>query len=154
MPSPHLPFELHLTLRSGTVYYFAHRGLSSVEPHFFAVINADPRSNDVLIMAVGSSQIAKVQERRKNLPPETLVIVDPVEYPDFSKPTVIDCNQVFELSREELVQKFKTQELRHHRDLPKAVLEKIWRGVRISPRVDEIYKQMLPPEPGGSNAGF
>lgn len=98
-------------------------------------------------MAVGSSQIDKVQARRKNLPPETLVIVDPSEYPDFSKPTVIDCNQVFELSREELVQKFKTKELRHHRDLPKAVLEKIWRGVHRSPRVDETYKLMLPPEP-------
>jgi hypothetical protein len=145
MPPPDLPFELQLTLRSGTVYYFAHRGLYSVEPHFFAVINADPRSNNVLIMAVGSSQIAKVQERRKNLPPETLVIVEPAEYPDFSKPTVIDCNQVFELSREELVQKFKTKELRHHRDLPKAVLEKIWHGVHTSPRVDEVYKCMLPP---------
>ena len=95
-------------------------------------------------MAVGSSQIAKVQARRKNLPPETLVIVDPAEYPDFSKPTVIDCNQVFELSREELIQKFKAKELRHHRDLPKAVLEKIWRGVHCSPRVDESHKQLIP----------
>jgi hypothetical protein len=143
---PDLPLELHLTLRSGTVYYFEHRGIHSTEPHFFAVINADPRSNNVLIMAVGSSQIEKVQARRKNLPPETLVIVDPSEYPDFSKPTVIDCNQVFELSREELVQKFKTKELRYHKDLPKSVLEKIWHGVHRSPRVDETHKQMLPPE--------
>lgn len=143
---PDLPFALQLTLRPGTVYYFEHRGIHSNEPHFFTVINADPRSSNVLIMAVGSSQIDKVQARRKNLPPETLVIVDPSEYPDFSKPTVIDCNQVFELSLEELVQKFKTKELRHHRDLPKAVLEKIWRGVHRSPRVDETYKLMLPPE--------
>jgi hypothetical protein len=135
-----------LTLRSGTVYYFEHRGINSTEPHFFTVINADPRSNNVLIIAIGSSQIAKVQKRRKNLPPETLVIVDPTEYPDFSKPTVIDCNQVFELSREELVQKFKTKKLRHHQDLPRSVLEKIWRGVHRSPRVDETYKLMLPPE--------
>ena len=141
---PDLPFELQLTLRSGTVYYFEHRGMCSIVPHFFAVINADPCSNNVLIMAVGSSQIAKVQARRKNLPPETLVIVDPAEYPDFSKPTVIDCNQVFELSREELIQKFKAKELRHHRDLPKAVLEKIWRGVHCSPRVDESHKQLIP----------
>jgi hypothetical protein len=145
MPSD-LPFELQLTLRSGTVYYFEHRGICSPEPHFFTVINADPRSSNLLIMAVGSSQIDKVQARRKNLPPETLVIVDPSEYPDFSKPTVIDCNQVFELSREELVQKFKTKELRHHQDLPKSVLKKIWLGVHRSPRVDETYKLMLPPE--------
>ena len=143
---PDLPFELQLTLRSGTVYYFEHRGIHSTEPHFFAVINADPHSSNVLIMAVGSSQIDKVKARRKNLPPETVVIVDPSEYPDFSKPTVIDCNQVFELSRNELVQKFKAKELRHHRDLPKSVLEKIWHGVHRSPRVDETYKLMIPPE--------
>lgn len=146
MPGPDIPFERRLSLRSGTVYYFTHRGIYSAEPHYFAVINADPISSHVLIMAVGSSQISKVQDRRKGLPPETLVIVDPSEYPDFTKPTVIDCNQVFELTHEELAQKFRTRELRHHHDLPKAVLEKIWTGVHNSPRVDDIYKSMLPPK--------
>jgi hypothetical protein len=75
MPSPDLPFELKLTLRSGTVYYFEHRGVYSTEPHFFAVINADPLSSNVL------------------------------------------------------VQKLKNNNLRHHRDLPKDILEKIWKGV-------------------------
>lgn len=145
MPPPDLPFELQLTLRSGTVYYFEHRGVYSNEPHFFAVINADPLSSNVLIMTIGSSRVSKVQDRRKGLPPETLVIVDPSEYPDFTKPTIIDCNQVFELSKEELVQKFKTKNLRHHRDLPKTILDKIWEGVRTSPRVDEAHKQFLPP---------
>ncbi|NLX26492.1 MAG: hypothetical protein GXY61_11140 [Lentisphaerae bacterium] len=146
MSPPDLPFELQLTLRSGTVYYFEHRCIYSSEPHFFAVINADPQSNHLLILPVGSSQVATVQSRRKHLPPETLVIVDPAEYPDFSKQTIFDCNQLFELSREELVQKFKTKGLRHHRDLPKTILEKIWKGVHASPRVDEAYKQFLPPE--------
>jgi len=40
-----------------------------------------------------------------DLPNKTLVVVEPSEYSDFTKPTIIDCNQVFELSREELVQK-------------------------------------------------
>jgi len=149
MTSPDLPVQLRLTLRSGTVYYFEHRGLSSVEPHYFAVINADPQANKVLIMAVGSSQVAKVQERRKGLPRETLVIVEPSEYPDFSKPTVIDCNQVFELSKEELIQKFKAREIRYHKDLPEAVLKRIWQGVRVSPRVDETHKNLIPPEADG-----
>lgn len=145
MPPPDLPFELKLTLRPGTVYYFEHRAVYSGEPHFFVILNAEPRSSNVLIMTIGSSQVSKVQGRRKNLPPETLVIVDPADYPDFSKQSIIDCNQVFELSREELVEKFKTKGLRHHRDLPEAVLEKIWHGVRTSPRVDEVHKQLLPP---------
>lgn len=143
---PDLPFELKLTLRSGTVYYFEHRAISSSEPHYFIVMNADPQSGNVLIMTIGSSQVSKVQKRRKNLPPETLVLIDPSEYPDFTKPTIIDCNQVFELSKEELVQKFKAKDLRHHQDLPRSIKEKIWRGIRNSPLVDEVHKQLLPPE--------
>ena len=152
MAPPDWPPQLQLTLRSGTVYYFSHYGLNSSEPHFFAIINADPLANKVLLMAVGSSRIAKVQERRRGLPPESLVVVDPSEYPDFTKPTIIDCNQVFELSREELVQKFKAKTLRYHRDLPQAVLEKIWRGVRASPRVDDNQKKLIPPDTGGGGA--
>lgn len=146
MTSPDLPVLLRLSLRAGTVYYFEHRCLSSAEPHFFVVINADPQSSNVLIMTVGSSQIAKTQERRKDFPSETLVIVDPVEYSDFSKQTIVDCNQVFELSKEELIQKFNSRELRYHKDLPEKILKRIWLGVRLSPRVDEIHKNLIPPE--------
>ena len=109
MEAPNLPVSLRLTLRSGTVYYFEHRGLTSGEPHFFIVLNAEPQSDKVLILAVGSSQIDKVRRRRAGLPPESLVVVDHSDYPDFSKPTVIDCNQVFELSKEELIQKFNAR---------------------------------------------
>lgn len=146
MTPPDLPAQLRLTLRSGTVYYFDHRQLSAIEPRFFIVINADPLLGNVLIMTVGSSQITKVQERRKGLPPETLVIVNPAEYSDFSKQTVIDCNQVFELSKEELIQKINAREIRYHKDLPEEILKRIWRGVRLSPRVDESHKSLLPPE--------
>lgn len=145
MPPPDLPFELKLTLRSGTVYYFEHRGVYSNEPHFFVVLNADPLSDNVLIMAIGSSQVDKVKLRRKALPPETLVVIDPSEFPEFTKPTIMDCNQVFELSKEELIQKFESRNLRHHRDLPSDLLDKIWIGIRTSPRVDEVHKQFIPP---------
>jgi hypothetical protein len=142
-----LPVSLRLTLRSGTVYYFEHRGLTSNAPHFFIVLNADPQSDKVLILAIGSSQIDKVRRRRAGLPAESLVIVDQSDYPDFFKPTIIDCNQVFELSKEELIQKFNARELRHHLDLPEDILKKVWIGVRLSPRVDESHKRLLPPDP-------
>jgi len=147
MPPSDLPFPLNLTLRSGTVYYFEHRSLHTGVPHYFIVINADPQLDKVLIMAVGSSQIEKTKLRRRNMPEETLVEVDPSEYSDFTKPTIIDCNQIFELSREELVQKYRMKNLRAHQDFPAAVMDKIWQGVRNSPRVDEVHKQLIPPEP-------
>lgn len=152
MASVQLPTELKLTLRAGTVYYFQHRELSSVEPHYFVVINANPQAGSVILLTVGSSQIDKVRARRKGMPPETLVEVHPVEYGDFSRPTIMDCNQLLELSLEELVQKFKLRELRYHKDLPRDILVKLWRGVRLSPRVDDAHKRLLPQETGDNEA--
>jgi hypothetical protein len=87
-----------------------------------------------------------VRRRRAALPLELLVVVGQSDFSEFFKPTIIDCNQVFELSKEELIQKFNAGGLRHHLDLPKEILKKVWLGVRRSPRVDEIHKRLLPSE--------
>ena len=144
MADHRLPAKLRLTLRSGTVYYFQHRALSSPEPHFFVVVNADPINDSILLLAVGSSKINKVRERRKNLPSECLVFVDPTDYPEFSRTTVFDCNHVIEIAIADLIQKIQGREIRHHSDLPSQILEKIWTGVQLSLLVDDQHKKMLP----------
>ena len=146
MAEERLPPIFRLTLRSGTVYYFQHRGVSSAEPHYFVVLNAAPINDSILILAIASSQVEKVRRRRAGLSAETLVIVEPADYDGFSKATVIDCNQVFEIGRAELVQKLREGELRHHQDLPETILEQVWSGVRASPLVDNHHKKLLPPE--------
>jgi hypothetical protein len=138
-----LPFDLRLTLRAGTVYYFVHRALYSEEPHYFVVVNAEPTSDTVVLLAVASSQIERIRARRANLPEETLVAVEPAQYGAFTKPTLIDCNQVFELPREELIAKFKEKELRHHPDLPGGIMDKVRAGILASPRVDDIHKELV-----------
>jgi hypothetical protein len=143
-PEP-LPFELRLSLRRGTVYYFQHRGLTSEASHYFVVVNNDPRADKVLLLAVASSQVDKIRERRRNLPPETLVEVQPEDYGSFTKPTMIDCNQVFELDRAEFVERFKAKELRSHPDLPAFIVERVRAGILASPRVDEEHKERIRP---------
>lgn len=147
MEEPGLPFMLQLTLRPGTVYYFTHRDLSSPEPHYFIVLNHHPDTDAVLVLAVGSSKIDKIRRRRAGLPAETLVLVKPADYPDFTLETLIDCNQVFELPREELIAKYNERRIKSFRDLPTEILKLICQGVRLSPRVDETRKRLLPPEP-------
>ena len=73
-----LPLEIRLSLRQGTVYYMAERGLSSVEPHYFVVLNRNPLGSKLLLLLVASSQVEKAQKRisRKNLPAESLVVID------------------------------------------------------------------------------
>ena len=141
-----LPFDLRLTLRPGTVYYFVHRGLYSVEPHYFIVANRNPQTDTVLLLAVASSQVEKIRARRRTMPEGTLVPVDPANYAPFDKPTLIDCNQVFELSMGELVAKFTSRELGHHPDLPSDIVARIQAGILASPRVDVAYKKIISPD--------
>jgi hypothetical protein len=143
MDSPALPFELRLSLRRGTVYYFQHRGLLSEASHYFVVMNTDPQRDTVLLLAVASSQVEKIRERRRNLPPETLVEVAPEEYEGFTKVTLIDCNQVFELDRAELVSRHQMKSIRSHPDLPVDILNRVRDGIIASPRVDEAYEELI-----------
>ena len=143
MDSPALPFELRLSLRRGTVYYFQHRGLLSEASHYFVVMNTDPQQDTVLLLAVASSQVEKIRERRRNLPPETLVEVAPEEYEGFTKVTLIDCNQVFELDRAELVSRHQMKSIRSHPDLPVDILNRVRDGIIASPRVDEAYEELI-----------
>ncbi|MDL5045342.1 hypothetical protein QQ054_04710 [Oscillatoria amoena NRMC-F 0135] len=137
------PFSLRLTLRSGTIYYFTHRALSSKEPHYFIVLNQNPLDDTALILAIGSSQVEKVIRRRAGLPPETLIRVKKGEVKTFHKETIIDCNCVFELSREELIEKFQSKELRSHEDLPQEILIPIWKGVLASPLIENRIKKII-----------
>jgi len=136
---------LAFTIRQGTVYYFVHRDLSSAEPHFFVVLNHTPRKDRVLLMAVASSQVEKVKDRatRRNLPESNVVEISPAEYPDFSKPSCIDCNKVFQKSLLELSQAKRCRQLRPQKDMPAEVLERIIAGCMASPLLSEEEKSML-----------
>ena len=105
----------------------------------------DPLRDTVLLLAVASSQVDKIRERRRNLPADTLVEVAPHEYEGFTKNTMIDCNQVFELDRAELVSRFQAKSIRSHPDLPLDILNRVRDGILASPRVDEAYKELIRP---------
>ena len=105
----------------------------------------DPLRDTVLLLAVAFSQVDKIRERRRNLPAETLFEVAPHEYEGFTKNTMIDCNQVFELDRAELVSRFQAKSIRSHPDLPLNLLNRVRDGILASPRVDEAYKELIRP---------
>ena len=136
---------LAFTLRQGTVYYLAHRDLTSAEPHYFVVLNQNPRQDRVLLMVVASSQVDKVKERarRQNLPEATVVEISTQEYPEFSKPSCINCNQLFQKSLLELSNARKHRELRSQQDMPLPLMERIIAGCLASPLLSAEEKAMI-----------
>ena len=143
MPSSDIPWELQLTLRQGTVYYFQHRDLTSSESHYFAVINPDPLNNHLLVLGVFSSQVESTKSRRRNLPSETLVEVSPQDYSELTKDSIVDCNSPKYIQIEQLAEKMRCKELRHHSDLPEELSAQILQGILASPMVEEKIKKIL-----------
>jgi hypothetical protein len=140
-----IPLEIRLSLRQGTVYYMAERGLSSAEPHYFVVLNRNPLGSKILLLLVASSQVEKAQKRilRKSLPLESFVAIDEAEYDDFSKDSCIDCNKLFNKSVEELCEQWRKKEVRAHKDLPRELVEKLIAGVKASPLISEEDKGLI-----------
>lgn len=134
---------LNLTLRGGSVYYLQHRDLSSGEPHYFVVLNRDTTRDEILVLAVSSSNIAGTQQRSRNLPLNTLVEISPAEYPDFTKNSIVDCNYSFQVTKLELLQKLQMGLAREQLPMPEQILARLREGILASPLIENAIKSLL-----------
>ena len=134
------------SIRTGSVYYFEEEQLASIEPHYFIVLNKNPRAEEFLILVCASSQIEKRRQiiQRLRFPQETLVIISPAEYPAFTKDTVVDCNRVFEKTPRSLIEKLKQNKLKVCAEVMQdAIVQKLVKGILASTQVAEKVKRML-----------
>lgn len=142
-----LPPEVQIKngIRPGSVYYFHEETLTSAEPHYFVVINHEPRSEELILLACSTSQIDKKREfiKSRGLPEETLVEISPADYPDFRKQSAINCNSVFEKDKRYLISKLKDNTLKIKGIINIAIVEKIRAGVLASPLISNKIKKML-----------
>ncbi len=143
-----IPAEIRIlvSIQRGSVYYFEDDQLSSEEPHYFIVLNENPRSEDFLILLVASSQVVK-RTRIANLlgfPPETLVVITPTECPLFTKETIIDCNSTFERTARSLIEKLEQGKLKVCTEiLPSEIVDRLIAGVLASTQVSANIQGML-----------
>jgi hypothetical protein len=139
---PKLPLELRLGLRSGSVFYFEARELRTTEPHYFAVVNRDPLGQQLLLLTLFTSQLAKVRLRNRERP-QTVVEISSTAYPILKVPSAIDCNVVYHRTLGEMVEMIRRKVVRYHRDLPTPILVKIRAAILASPVVDPADKALI-----------
>jgi len=142
VPEDALPLELRLGLRAGSVFYFQARELTSAEPHYFIVVNRDPLGTRLLLLAIVTSQLDKVRLRNRTRP-ETVVEISPAEYAEFRVISAVDCNVVIEKPLSELADLVNRRQVRYHRDLAPATLDKIKAGIVASSLVADELKGLL-----------
>ncbi len=145
--SPGVPNEqwLNLFLHSGAVFYIQDRELTSEQPHYFVILNLCPKTDSTLLLVVSSSQIETTKRLHAAKPPETLVEIAENDYVDFTKDSIISCNQVFTKTKQQLVQQINNGGAQKQR-MPEPILEKLRNGVLASPTVERWIKKMLQPE--------
>ena len=134
------------TIKTGSVYYFEEEQLSSPEPHYFVVLNKEPRTEEFLILVCASSQVEKRRQMIQKLgfPQETLVFISSSEYPLFRRDTVIDCNRAFEKTARSLIEKLEENRLRVCTEImPEEIVQKLVQGVMTSTQVSGKIKKML-----------
>jgi len=135
--------SIRATIKAGSVYKFPDETFSSTEPHFFIVLNPDPLSNSFVALVCASSKIDRVRRRRSHLPPETLVRINPDQYADFTRPSIVDGNQVYQRSIGELELKIRRGQLEIKADMDMVFIKRIRAAVMRSPMVEEEVKDLF-----------
>jgi hypothetical protein len=127
-----MDLKLRLTLREGSVYYFAERSLTSPEPHYFIVVNSNPLAQQVLVLSVVTSQVDSVKLRRKTCP-QTLVELAPDIFDVLTKPCIVDCNDLKQIPLAEFNGRFVRKEIRcFDKDLPVALRKALRKAIHAS----------------------
>ncbi len=142
MPPEKLPLELKVGLRAGSVFYFRARELSSIEPHFFVVINRDPLGQELLLLTVFTSKIDKVRLRNRERP-ETVVEFGHNDYKPLTEPTAVDGNVIIRRSLSEMAELVRRRAVGYHPDLPAVLLDRLRVAALASPVIEDEDKDLI-----------
>ena len=141
MPSAH--DIIKSTIQAGSVYYYHDKVLKSPKQHNFIVININPSKDTVIFLVCSSTGVDKTRKLRKYCPSETLVEITPTQYSGFSKKSIIDCNQVFERSIDEIVAMFSRRKLQRKPVMDLRLIRKLRQGVILSSLIPSRIRALL-----------
>ena len=112
---------------------------------YFVVLNRNPKTDTFLVMVTSTTQITKKQEfiKRTGINEQTIVLVSPKEYSVFSTESAFNCNDVYEVSMENLVRKIEDGGSMNYPKIPDIVFAKIIVGIHESPNVAPAIKKLL-----------
>ena len=112
---------------------------------YFVVLNANPKTDIVLIMLTSTTQIEKKYEfvRKAGISEETIVKVTPQEYSVFTHESVFNCNDVFEIEMKDLIRKIEENGNIDYQKISESIIKRLINGVKKSPKVAEDLKKLL-----------
>lgn len=112
---------------------------------YFVVVNRNPKTDTALILVTSTTQIAKKKEfvKRAGISERTIVPVSPKEYLVFSAESAFNCNDVYEVSMQDLIRKIEDTGSMNYPKIPESILAKLITGINESPNVTLSIKKLL-----------
>jgi hypothetical protein len=143
LPGQGIDLKLRVSLREGSVYYFTDRSLTSPEPHYFIVVNAEPLKQQVLLLGVCTSKVAEVKQRRREFP-ETIVEISPQAFDVLKKLSVVDCNDLKQVQLMEFNARFVRKEIDYFdKDLPAPSCKALRKAIHASRILPDEIKALV-----------
>ena len=112
---------------------------------YFVVLNRNPKTNTALVLVTSTTQIVKRKEfvQRAGISEQTIVSVSPKEYPVFTSESAFNCNDVIEVSMDDLIRKVENDGSMNYPKIPNSILAKLIVGINESPRISPAIKKLL-----------
>ena len=112
---------------------------------YFVVLNRNPKTDTALVLVTSTTQIAKRKEfvQRAGISEQTIVPVSPKEYPVFTSESAFNCNDVIEVSMDDLIRKVEDNGSMDYPKIPDSILAKLIVGINESPRISPAIKKLL-----------
>jgi hypothetical protein len=129
-------FRLDATNQDGTAYS---------GDRFLIVLNTNPKTDTVLVLTTLTTKI----ERQKKLikiqkeSPDTLVVITPQDFPRLDRESIVNCNKVYEFSKDELTEKIRDGGKVFFEKLPKSIVSALVSGTVKSRQVSNEHKQLM-----------
>jgi hypothetical protein len=112
---------------------------------YFVVLNRNPKTDTALVLVTSTTQIAKRKEfvQRAGISEQTIVSVSPKEYSVFTSESAFNCNDVIEVSMDDLIRKVEDDGSMNYPKMPDSILAKLIVGINESPRISPAIKKLL-----------
>ena len=112
---------------------------------YFIVVNRNPKDDVILIMLTPTTKISKTEAfaKRNDIDPKTIVKISSGEHRIFTKDSVFNCNEAFDVKMSDLIRKIDENGSMNYPKISKKIIKQLVEGIKESKSVLPGIKAFL-----------
>lgn len=137
-------------IEQGSVYLYSinklnNDGTTYAGSRFFIVLNTNPKTDQVLVMVTATTKIIEQERYVSSIgeSKDTIVRITPKDFSPLSAESIVNCNNIYEISLVDLVGKIDAGGKVFFEKLPKDIVSSLVTGALISNQVSTEHKKLM-----------